>query len=123
MANLHGLSFPLRFSPRGSLSTSSGIDKIKDNIKSIVYTSYGERLMMPNFGSVGYLNLFRNTNTQSIERLKQQISSSIEVSDNRIIVLNLNISPTDVDGRLNIDMTFKLDNYNEYHDLSILLEE
>ena len=123
MSNLRGLSFPLRFGPTGSFVTSSGINKIKDNIKNIIYTSYGERFMSPNFGSVGYLSLFRNLAPQSIESHKTRLRESIEVSDNRIIVVDLDIIPADRDGRLFINMTFKLDNYSEYHDLSILIQE
>ena len=52
MAILKGLSFPLKFSSRGSFATTSGMDKIKENIRALVLTSVGERVMNPNIGTM-----------------------------------------------------------------------
>ena len=87
-------------------------------------TNFSERLMQPNFGSVGYESLFRNmSNGFDLQRVEDRLSKSIEVSDNRIIVVDLKMTPADKTGTVSINMTFKLDNYSEFFDISMLIEE
>lgn len=122
MAILKGLSFPLRIGPRGSFIESTGIDKIKDNIKAIILTSMGERVMSPNVGSLGYLYLFKSIDSQSGQELKNYIRTGVELSESRVSVISVDLTPTDK-GKLLINMTFKIDTGTEYHDLSLIVEE
>jgi|15BtaG_2_1085339.scaffolds.fasta_scaffold03494_2 uncharacterized protein len=122
MAILKGLSFPLRIGPRGSFIESTGIDKIKDNIKAIILTSMGERVMSPNVGSLGYLYLFKSIDSQSGQELQNYIRTGVELSESRVSVISVDLTPTDK-GKLLINMTFKIDTGTEYHDLSLIVEE
>jgi phage baseplate assembly protein W len=45
-----GFTFPLQVNGRGGIKESSQEQKIKDSIRAILSTQYGERLMRPNFG-------------------------------------------------------------------------
>lgn len=119
MSKLKGLSFPLRVGPRGHFIKTTGVDKIKDNIKHIVYTQLGERHMRPNFGTLGHLSLFRSSSIKDINFLKKNLIRGIELSDNRIIVASLDIKIPEEDGKMEIFLTFKLDNYTEFQDLAI----
>jgi len=121
MPKINGLSFPLRVGPRGSFLNSEGINKVKDNLKAIVLTHMGERLMSPNFGSVGYQMLFKNYNGAS--NIESELIAGIENSDKRIIIVSLDIIRPKEDGKLIINMTYKLDNYTEIQDLSVQLEQ
>jgi len=123
MANLKGLSFPLRVGPRGSFITTEGVDKIKDNLKAIILTKAGERYMSPNFGSLGYLYLFKNFNSQKISAIKSSLIRAIEASDNRIIVSSLEMSPPNRQGVIEIHLRFRLSNYTEFQDLSVYIQE
>jgi phage baseplate assembly protein W len=120
MANLNGLSFPLRIGPRGNFIKTTGINKIKDNIKNIVYTKLGERHMSPTFGTLGHLSLLRNTSVNDLNFLKNNIIRGIEASDNRIIVVSLDITEPREDGKMELFLQFRLDNYTEYQDLVVL---
>lgn len=122
MAILKGLSFPLRIGPRGSFIESTGIDKIKDNIKAIILTSMGERVMSPNVGSLGYLYLFKSIDSQGGQELQNYIRTGVELSESRVSVISVDLNPTDK-GKLLINMTFKIDTGTEYHDLSLIVEE
>ena len=123
MPNLNGLSFPLRIGPRGSFITTSSINKIKDNLKAIILTKYGERFMSPTFGSLGYLYLFKNLNPQTIEAVKATLIRGIEASDKRITVVSLELIPPNEQGVLEISLKFRLSNYTEYQDLSVFIQE
>lgn len=45
-----GFTFPLQVNARGGIRESSQQQKVKDSIRMILGTQYGERLMRPNFG-------------------------------------------------------------------------
>ena len=117
MAILKGLSFPLNFSSRGSFSTTSGMDKIKENIRALVLTSVGERVMNPNIGTMGKSHVFRNIDAQRLSLMKHHIKTGIELGDRRGVVLDLQLSQTDQDGKVLVDVSFKIDTSNEYENL------
>lgn len=119
MATLKGLSFPLRFTKRGALAVTTGIDKIKENIRAIVLTTVGERLMRPNVGTLGQTVVFQNMDEGQISTLSFHLKSGIELGESRVIVLDLDISQQDQDGRLVVNIMFKLDTQTEYEDLVI----
>jgi len=121
MAKLKGLTFPLKFSPRGSLSTTEGVDKIKENIKAIVLTAINERVMNPGVGAMGYEYLMRNLTSQEASVLKHQLRLGIEAGESRIVVLDINLSKPEQDGQLLVTLTFKLDSSTEYEDLTFLV--
>lgn len=121
MSKLKGLSFPIKFSPRGSLSTTTGIDKIKENIKAIVLTALNERVMNPGIGAMGYQYLMRNLTDQERSILKHEMRLGIEAGESRIVVLDIKIDQPSIDGKLLISLTFKLDNSTEYEDLSFFV--
>lgn len=121
MAKLKGLSFPLRIGPRGHFIKTTGVDKIKDNIKNIIYTQLGERYMRPNFGTLGHLSLFRSSSLKDTNFLKKNLIRGIELSDSRIIVSSLDIKIPEEDGKMEVFLTFKLDNYTEFEDLKIIV--
>ena len=109
MATLKGLSFPLRFTKRGALAVTTGIDKIKENIRAIVLTTVGERLMRPNVGTLGQTAVFQNMDEGQISTLSFHLKSGMD----------LDISQQDQDGRLVVNIMFKLDTQTEYEDLVI----
>ena len=121
MPRLKGLSFPLQFNKRGSLSVTTGVDKIKENIRAIVLTSVGERVMNPHIGSVGYQYLFRNLETSEKSILKHQIREGIERGEGRITVLVVNVDQPDQEGQLQISMEFRIDTSNEFENLTFFV--
>jgi len=121
MPLLKGLSFPLRFNSRGSLRTSEGVDKIKENIRAIVLTSIGERLMNPSVGSLGHQALFRNLDFSESQLLKHRIRMGVEAGESRVSVLDVELAQPDIDGQLIVNMTIKLDTSTEFENLTFYL--
>lgn len=121
MATLKGLSFPLRFSGRGSFATSTGGDKIKENIKAIVLTSVGERVMNPKIGTMGLTHVFQNMSEGQISLLKHHIKLGIETGESRVTVVDLNITQDTPDGLLLVELTFKVNTQTEFENLAFNL--
>jgi len=121
MPILKGLSFPLTFSRRGALSTSTGVDKIKENIKAIVLTSLGDRLMNPHIGSVGYHYLFRSIEESERSFLKHQIRQGVESGEGRVTVLDVVVEQPNREGELLISMEFKIDTSNEFENITFYI--
>ena len=71
------------------------IETVKQNLKMLVLTNPGERIMDSNFG-VGLSRLLFEQDTEELrERLQQRISSQIAKYLNYINVQEINISPVD----------------------------
>lgn len=121
MANLKGLSFPLKFSGRGSLSTTTGVDKIKENIKAIVLTSVGERVMNPAIGTMGVNSIFQNMEEGQKSLLKHHIKLGIETGESRVSILDLTLKQDAPDGVLLVDMVFKINTDTEYQNLTFTI--
>ena len=117
MAELKGFSFPLRFSNLGSFSLSTGVDKIKENIRAIVLTSMGDRIMNPDIGTLGRLSVFQSMSASQLNLLKHHLKTGIEAGETRISVLDIQVTQTTQDGELLVDLTFKLDTETEYENL------
>ena len=70
-----GITLPLQRGANGFFNQSfQTIDQVKSNIKNLLLTRRGERLMHPTFGTALYESLFG----QNTDDLEMQIQSSIE---------------------------------------------
>ena len=83
-----GISFPLEITSRGGFKRSLGVEKIKENVKNLVLTSLGERVMNPGIGTLGYMYLFRNMSYEERQLLQNQVAQGIERGEERVFVLN-----------------------------------
>jgi phage baseplate assembly protein W len=63
-------------------------DAINQSIEIILSTDYGERVFLPNFGSILPSVLFENITQQSGENLLDTIISDIETWEDRITIIS-----------------------------------
>lgn len=70
--------FPLYFDNEGGYASNKTIKQVvKQNLKNLVLTSPGERIMIPNFG-VGIRNyLFQQNIEKTIERIESKIRQQV----------------------------------------------
>ncbi len=64
------LDFPYRFDGRGRTATTNDADHIRDLIEQVLFTSPGERVMRPDFGS-GLLALVFEPNSSALAATTQ----------------------------------------------------
>lgn len=71
--------FPLSFSLQGGYTSNQTVkDVVKQNLKNLILTSPGERVMIPEFG-VGIRNFLFEQNSQStITAIRQKIDEQVE---------------------------------------------
>lgn len=75
---VYGLGFPVGSrSTGGYLFKQAGIDLIKNNLKQLLRTEKGERVMMPNYGVSLRKFVFQPMDQQTFEELTQEVQSAI----------------------------------------------
>lgn len=101
------IDFPFHFDSRGRTATTDDNDHIRDMIEQFLFTSSGERVNRPEFGS-GVLQLVFAPNSPELAAtlqftiqagLQQWLGDLIEIQE-------LNVGSEDV--TLRVDLTYKL---------------
>tara|TARA_B100000941_G_C28490852_1_gene547858 strand:+ start:1269 stop:1637 length:369 start_codon:yes stop_codon:yes gene_type:complete len=107
-----GVSLPIRRSTNDGFETITRFKHlIKQNLKMILLTAPGERVMEPDFG-VGLRNyLFQNYNQNTIseidEKIKQQVNTYLPI----IIIENISYRQSTTNpNKLNIALKFNIPN-------------
>lgn len=77
----------------GSIKKVSGHECISQSIKTIISTGYGERLMLPEFGSGLNQLLFGHIDLKTAGQIQREISSSLTQWEIRINLLEVIVTP------------------------------
>lgn len=106
-----GLSLPLQFGNNTFEQTYQTIDQVKSNIKNLLLTKKGERILQPEFGS-GLQELLFEPNVSDFEgKIEDTINDSIEQWLPYVTVEEINIEATDElkdNNRINVSLKFKV---------------
>tara|TARA_R100001082_G_scaffold74016_2_gene42689 strand:- start:2359 stop:2736 length:378 start_codon:yes stop_codon:yes gene_type:complete len=90
-----GLTFPLDFTSKNSGYELSDIkDSVKFNIKNIILTNPGERIMIPNFGVGIKQALFENITIELLELVRNRVIEQIKIYAPYIDILELLVRPS-----------------------------
>lgn len=119
--DVKGLQFPLTFGPLGHFERASGIEKIKTNMATIILTSLEERLMEPQFGSVGMSMLFRNMSSTSYSLIRQIVADAIFNNEPRVLLKDVIVTGGQKEGRVEATVEFSLKESGEFAELTLLL--
>ena len=106
-----GISLPLQFGNNTFTQTYQTIDQVKSNIKNLLLTKRGERILQPEFGS-GLQELLFEPNTSDFEgKIEDAINESIEQWLPYVVIDEINIEATDElkdNNRINVSLTFRV---------------
>ena len=91
MSTPSGIAWPFRFGANGHVARASGDEKLKANIVAIVLTQVGERVMEPQFGSVGYSQLFRPEGRAMVPTLEALVKRNLERFEPRVAVRSVSL--------------------------------
>ena len=128
-----GVKLPLFVSPvDGAYALSKDIEQLaQQNLKMIILTSPGERVMIPDFG-VGIRDFIFEQNTPGIqEAIRREIQEQVAKYAPYIKIENLTVSspeaignsPNEVDqNRINIYIRFRIPGANIVSNLSLPIE-
>jgi phage baseplate assembly protein W len=87
-----GLAFPLSTDATGRISLVSGETEIRESIRLILGTAYGERPMRPEFGCGIHDLVFAPPNAATAGRAAYEVRSSLERWEPRITVHDVDVT-------------------------------
>jgi phage baseplate assembly protein W len=104
-----GISLPLQVGGTGFIQTYNTTEQIKSNIKNLLLTQKGERILQPEFGS-GLHEILFDFNDDDIEgKIENAINEAFELWLPYIVVDSIDIEQTDElkdKNRVNVSITF-----------------
>lgn len=104
-----GVIFPLEFTDRNSgYKLADVTDTVQFNIKNIILTNPGERIMIPEFGVGIKRALFENGSFQLLEFIQSKIIQQINIYAPYVTILDLQISAID-EVSINLKLKYEID--------------
>lgn len=88
-----GLNFPIGESEGAYLRKSSGLDLIKKNLRQLLLTERGERVMLPLFGTNLKKYLMEPLDETLLNQIKTEILESVNRYAKNVDVLKLQVFP------------------------------
>lgn len=113
-----GFSFPIRMSPSGNLTYSSGEELVREAIWILLGTAKGERQMMPTFGCGIQDFVFAPNNQTTWGNLQHLVADALTQWEPRIDVLDVNVSAApDEPNTLLIRIDYRIRSNNAFGNL------
>jgi phage baseplate assembly protein W len=91
----YGLQFPFLRNQKGYFSKMADTEVVKSNLRQLIMTEPGERLMLPNFGCPLKSLLFMPLDNEVITEMRERIFYSIDTYLPTVKVLSLRVVPLD----------------------------
>ena len=109
-----GWSFPPTFDNKSGTNVMVSDERdIEQSLKLILFTSYGERIMRPEFGSNLSDSIFDSIDSVTINALADNIEQAILEYEPRITLHDVEINSDDIyNGRLNIQLDYTIRSIN-----------
>lgn len=105
---VYGLGFPIGSRLNGGFfQKRSGLDLVKGNIRQLLQTEKGERVMLPNYGCNLRQYLFQPLDEITFREMKHEILSSLSKYSRGTEVLRLRIFPSE-DNRINVSLIIRI---------------
>ena len=113
-----GWAFPLELDQTGSFALVTDEREIREAIRLIIGTSYGERPMRPDFGCAIHDFVFAEADAGTAGRLSYEVRASLRRWEPRIEVEDVSVSIDDVDRSLMyIDIRYRIKSTNDSRNL------
>ena len=98
-------------------------NSVKQAVRNLLSTKFGERLMDPEIGSGIYESLFEPLDAFSAEKLREDIINTIRKYESRIVVQNCVVYAESEDSsEINIDLTYIIVGENVEQTSQIILQ-
>lgn len=113
------------FSPHpisGDISRIKNDQSIKQSLRNLIMTNYGEALFQPNKGCSINKALFEPNDTVASDDLTYHITTTIETSEPRVSLLDVQVLSNVNTDTLNINIVFSIINTNIPQSISLFLK-
>src|SRR5687768_6370019 len=113
-----GLSFPLRTTASGSVALVSADQELREAIRLILGTAYGERPMRPEFGCGIHELVFAPSNSTTAGQAAYEVRRSLEQWEPRIDVEDVSVDYDEADtSKMYIGVTYRVRGGNDPRNL------
>jgi phage baseplate assembly protein W len=103
-----GIRYPIQESDLGNYVdlTRTGRQAVKSNLTFLLSTQKGEVLFKPDFGTNIAQFLFEQLDDQTIQDIKNEITSAVELNIKGVAIDNITVDQNDETNRVNIQIEF-----------------
>jgi phage baseplate assembly protein W len=99
------LDFPYRFDGRGRTAETDRVDHIRDLIEQVLFTSPGERVMRPDFGSGLLAVVFEPNSTALASATQMLVQGALQQHLGDLIAVDA-VDVQAVDGTFNVSVRY-----------------
>jgi uncharacterized protein len=92
---LNGLRYPFTRSEKGYFSKLSDLDIVKSNLRQLILTEPGERVMLPDFGCPLRSLLFAPFDRELVSEMRERIERSVSTYLPTVRIVSLQVIPID----------------------------
>lgn len=104
-----GLVFPLELNSDGAGYTTADLEQaVKFNVKNIILTNPGERIMIPDFGVGVQRALFEQISNKLLQNIQNKILEQISIYADYITVLSIQVRQSG-EVAINIKLKYQID--------------
>lgn len=108
-----GWRFPVRWEwsaeGGGGIRTVQGEEDVREAIRILLETGLGERVMRPDYGAGIDRYAFETASRQTCFRLASDVRRLLVRWEPRVIVDAVNCHPDSVDGRIDVEIVYRVD--------------
>jgi phage baseplate assembly protein W len=113
-----GWKFPLQVTPRGTIGTASGEDRVAESIAFILSTARGERVMRPEFGCGVHELVFAPNNELTRGSIAQSVRRALVAQEPRIDVQDVRVESAPSQPNLMlVRVDYRIRANNAFHNL------
>lgn len=112
-----GWKFPIKVNAKGGLSYSDGPDRIRDAIWIVLSTSWGERLMRPDFGAGAYEYVFQPNSDVVRTQLAAAVREALLKWEPRIELLGVSVREGTQPSQVLASIDYRIRSTNELFNL------
>jgi phage baseplate assembly protein W len=115
-----GVTLPMQIGGTVFNMSTTYVDQVKTNIRSLLLTQKGERVMQPNLGSDLYSALFSQSDDIFENRLETVIEDAIQMWLPSVNVVDVLVDTSKIElNSISLSITFRLLNSNETNTVDI----
>jgi phage baseplate assembly protein W len=94
---------------------------IKQSVKNLVLTNYGERPFQPNIGSAVNRSMFEPNDFILVDDITSSIRKTIETNEPRVTLLDVNVVSRPDENNIRVNISFAIINTAQVQNLDIIL--
>ena len=104
-----GVTFPLEITGDNAGYTAAELEEtVRFNLKNIILTNPGERIMIPDFGVGVQRALFERVSIELLQNIRDRILEQVSIYADYLNVLNIQVIPID-EVSINIKLKYEID--------------